>query len=407
MKRRNFLKIGAVATVGGGLLPNNHFATYASPANQFSGMQAYSELDKHKIERCELVEIDYHWPRFVGKNGRIDFHGQNHKCTVLKIYTDQGAMGWGLSGNRAKGLFHFIENKKVSELINPKLGLINVGLDQTIEFALFDLCGIILNQPVYKLLGNNGTKETPIYSGMIYLDELNPENKSKNLDIILGNCEWDYNYGYRQFKIKIGRSGRWYPHAEGLDKDIEVTRLIYQSFQDRNTELLVDANDMYDLKDTIHFLKGINNIPLVWVEEPFREKINEGRELRKWMDTNGYEKTLYADGEADPDFDVCLSLGKEQVLNVFLPDIYDYGFSRWINLMGELKKIGMTSSPHAWGNLLKTRYTTHLAAGIGNVVTIEGVTCLSDDIYYGDYPIINGKVQVSDLPGFGMTLLKK
>ena len=65
------------------------------------------------------------------------------------------------------------------------------------------------------------------------------------------------------------------------------------------------------------------------------------------------------------------------------------------------------TSPHAWGNRLKTHYIAHLAAGLGNVVTIEGVTCLSDDIDYGHYPLKDGKLHVSEEPGFGMRLLKK
>ena len=55
--------------------------------------------------------------------------------------------------------------------------------------------------------------------------------------------------------------------------------------------------------------------------------------------------------------------------------------------------------------MLKTHYISHLAAGLGNVVTIEGVTCLSDEIDYGDYKIEQGKIKVSDRPGFGMNLL--
>jgi len=47
----------------------------------------------------------------------------------------------------------------------------------------------------------------------------------------------------------------------------------------------------------------------------------------------------------------------------------------------------------------------HIAAACGNVVTIEGVTCISDDIDYGDYKIVKGKIQVSDKPGFGMKIL--
>lgn len=362
------------------------------------------ELSKHTIVKSELLEVKYRWPRFVGKNGRIDFHGQHNKCTVLKIYTDQGAMGWGLSGRNAGSAFQNIQNKKVSELIIPGQGLID-GLDKSLDFALHDLMGIILNKPVYKLLGNKGPKETSVYSGMIYLDELNPGNESKNLDIILQNCEWDYNYGYRMLKVKIGRSGRWYPHQQGLEKDIEVVKLIHDAYKGKNTQILVDSNDMYSLEDTINFLKGINDVPLYWVEEPFRENIEHGKKLREWMDRNGFKKTYYADGEANPDYDVCMQLGKEKIMDVFLDDVYGVGFSGWIKLMSKLKGNNMFASPHAWGDRLKTNYAAHLSTGLGNVATIEGVTCLSDEIDYGDYPIKNGMIRVSDAPGFGMKLL--
>jgi D-galactarolactone cycloisomerase len=46
-------------------------------------------------------------------------------------------------------------------------------------------------------------------------------------------------------------------------------------------------------------------------------------------------------------------------------------------------------------------------AGLGNTSTIEGVTCISDDIDYGNYPIKNGKIFVSQEPGFGMKILKR
>lgn len=399
MKRSNFLRISGAAIAGTAFSPK----IWAISSDI---MKQAEELANHKIDHCELVEVDYRWPRFVGKNGRIDFHGQNHKCTVLKLYTNQGAMGWGLSEKKAEELFPLIQNKKVSELILPGSGVIE-SLDRRVDFALHDLMGIILNQPVYKLIGNKGPQEVPVYSGMIYLDELNPGNETKGLDVILENCEWDFNYGYRQLKVKIGRSGRWYPHNEGLQKDIEVMKLIYNSFKNRNVELLVDSNDMYNLDDTIGFLKGIGEIPLFWVEEPFREELETGRNLRKWMDKNGFEKTLYVDGEANPDFEVCLQLGKEKIMNAFLPDTYSYGFTKWIKLMPELQKMKMLASPHAWGNRLKTNYTAQLSAGLGNVCTVEGVTCISDDIDYGNYPIINGKMKVSEAPGFGMKLLKK
>jgi L-alanine-DL-glutamate epimerase-like enolase superfamily enzyme len=307
---------------------------------------------------------------------------------------------------RLKNYYQFSRIKKVSDLIKPKTGIVP-ELDRRVDFALHDLMGIILNQPVYKLIGNRGTKQVPLYSGMIYLDELNPGNETKGIDAIIENCQWDVDYGYRQLKVKIGRSGRWYQHDEGLARDIEVVKLIHDTFKDQGVEVLVDANDMYSMEDTKKFLEGIGDTPLFWVEEPFIEEVKPGKELRQWMDQNGFEKTYYADGERNPDFDVCLELGKDQHMDVFLPDTYSYGFTKWIKLMPDLEKMNMLASPHAWGNRLKTNYTIHLAAGLGNICTVEGVTCLSDDIDYGDYPIVDGKVRVSEAPGFGMKLLRQ
>ncbi len=124
------------------------------------------------------------------------------------------------------------------------------------------------------------------------------------------------------------------------------------------------------------------------------------------MDKKGFEKTLYADGEANTDHELCVRMGQEGIMNTYLPDIRSFGFTRWRHLMPQLKKYNMSASPHSFGSMLKTHYNVHIAAACGNVVTIEGVTCISDDIDYGNYKIENGNIQVSDLPGFGMKLLK-
>ena len=398
MKRQEFIKSALLTSATACFAPLQGLK--AKQRNE----DTYPELSKHKVIKAEMVQIDYHWPRFVGKNGRIDFHGKYKQSTILKLHTDQGAMGWGLTGKDVEEIIPLMVNKKVSDLIIPDRGIVP-GLNKTADFALFDLAGIILNKPVFELLGSYGPRENLVYSGMIYLDELNPENTSKGFDAVLENCDWDYNYGYRQLKVKIGRSGRWYPHDIGLKKDIEIVQRIYDRFKDQKVDVLVDSNDMYSLQDTKDFLSGIIGIPLFWVEEPFREELALSRGLRSWMNENGFSATLYVDGEANPDYDLCLKLGEEKVLDVYLPDIFGLGFSEWIALMPKVKALGMKTSPHAWGDRLKTNYIAHIASGLGNVVTIEGVTCLSDNIDYGDYPIIDGKLQTSKAPGFGMKLI--
>ncbi len=396
MQRRKFIKSTALGT---GLACLSPFEIFA----EMNG-EKYPELKKHKITKVERVKYEYHWPRHVGKNARIGNHGQFKKSQAFRFFTDQGAMGWALGDRRIddKELIQ-LKGQFVSDLISPEKGL-REDLSPFVDLALHDLMGVILDKPVYKLLGANGTKKTPIYSGMIYFDEMEHEGKSGGIDKILENCKWDIDYGYRQLKVKIGRSGKWYPHDEGLKKDIEVMKQIHKAFPD--ITLLVDPNDQYTLQDTIDFLRGIGDIPLLWMEEPFAENYKDGKKLRHWMDKNGFKDTLYADGEFKPDHELCMKMGKEGIMNAYLPDIRSFGFTRWRNLMPQLKENNMLASPHAFGSMLKTHYITHIAAACGNVVTIEGVTCVSDDIDYGDYKINNGKIKVSEKPGFGMKLLK-
>jgi len=53
----------------------------------------------------------------------------------------------------------------------------------------------------------------------------------------------------------------------------------------------------------------------------------------------------------------------------------------------------MWASPHSFRSRLKTNYNAHMAAACGNVVTIEGVTCISDDIDYGEEKITYEKIK--------------
>jgi len=399
MQRREFILRSGILSCGTLIAGNGTLASC-------TGSSKDKELSKHIIDRIEFGSANYHWPRLVGKNSRLDVHGQHKVEKYVKLYTNQGAIGWALTSARIQDeneLRESILAKTLDHLIIPSEGLVQ-GVNRAFDLALHDLAGVVLDQPVYRMLGAEGLKENTVYSGMIYLDELEPEDNPSGIDKVLENCRWDYDYGYRQLKVKIGRSGRWYPHEEGLAMDIRITRMIHEEFGDK-IDILVDANDMYSLQDTIDFLKGVEGVPIYWMEEPFVENVDEGRKLKKWMMANGREKTYYADGERQPDHEVCLQLAGEGVMDVYLSDIRGYGFTAWRKLMPSLIGMNTLSSPHAWGSGLKTHYISHIAAGLGNVCTIEDVTCMSDEIDYGDYKIVDGKLIVSDKPGFGMKLL--
>ncbi|AIM37976.1 mandelate racemase/muconate lactonizing protein [Sphingobacterium sp. ML3W] len=363
------------------------------------------ELSYHRIQEIKYSTVQMKYPRLVGKNARLDLHGYGPNVEICCIRTDQGAMGWAsLRGSRkdAEQIAKELVGKKVSELFASNVGTLE---DRHIPFdmALHDLAGVILQKPVYELLGRKKPYTTDYYSGMIYFDDLEPSEKPAGIDRILEECRYDYEVGYRQFKLKIGRGHKWMPFKEGLQRDIDVTNAVAKAFPDCG--ILVDGNNGFSVDQFIQYLKGIPSVNLFWIEEPFHETVADYQKLRGYIKAEGIS-TLLADGEADPDPILLKELFEKKLLDVHLTDIEGLGFTNWRKLMPELKKMGAQASPHAWGSLLKTYYTAHLTGGLGNTVTIEGVTSTSDDVDLSGYKIKDGKLIPPPTAGFGMPLLK-
>ncbi len=363
------------------------------------------ELGKHKIAAIETRKVAQPWPRLVGKNARLDVHGRGPRPEIAILKTDQGASGWGMirgDAQAARKLEAALVGKSVAEAFDPATG--TRPAFKALDIPLHDLAGVILGQPVWKLIGGGKEPVTPkIYSGMIYFDDLEPADKPRGIDILLEECRRDRDYGYRQVKIKIGRGAKWMEAAAGLRRDIEAVRAIAKAFPD--CEILVDANNGYDVATAIRFLEGIEGIPLFWFEEPFHEKPDDWRKLHAWMKEHGFGKTYRADGEYAPDRAALDLLGREGVVNLRLEDILDLGFTKWRVFLPDLAKRGIAASPHAWGAGLKTVYTGHLAAGLGNTPTIEGVTCGEEEVSLGDNRIVDGRFRASSAPGFGLKLV--
>lgn len=405
MERRNFLKKSIGATLAISSLSNSLTASVLN-LNEPIISRDYEELKSHRIDRIEYSTVKLNYPRQAGKNAKLDIFGsgQSHKVATLK--TDKGASGWGIipsDRNDYQFAFDTIKGKPITDFFLAERGLIN---DSVVSFdiPLHDLAGQILQKPVYQLLGNDAPQTAPCYSGMIYFDDLEESSKSKGLDKILEECQFDIDYGYRQLKLKIGRGYKWMSHDKGLKRDIEVTKLVARTFPD--IEILVDGNDGFSLNDTLEYLKGIDDTPLFWLEEPFRENVEDYKILRDFTKANGNVKYL-ADGEYNPDIELLTRLEDLKLIDVCLLDIISYGFSNWRTMMPELIKKNILAGPHNWSSLLKTFYTVQLVGAYGNTASIEGVTSTSDDIDFGDYKLVNGKYLPSNAPGFGLKLLKK
>jgi len=102
-------------------------------------------------------------------------------------------------------------------------------------------------------------------------------------------------------------------------------------------------------------------------------------------------------------------LGGREVLldperDVALMDVIGFGLTAWRRVMPELISLRVQASPHAWGIPLKTLYAAQIAAGLGNVITVEGVPGSTGGADTSGYSLIDGRISVPDGPGFGIPL---
>lgn len=356
-------------------------------------------LSGHRLASVEAVELVTRYPRTVGRNARLGSHGSGPRQTALIVRTDKGAVGWGLASGRIEGLDSLV-GKPIDGLFDLEVGVVDQAA-MPLDFALHDLVGRILDQPVYELLGARGDTSVTCYDGAIYFDDLDPDNAPRGLDVVLGNCAADHAAGYRAFKLKIGRGNRWMSPEAGLARDIEVTKAVRAAYPD--CRVLVDANDGYSCAGLLDYLDAVGDCELFWIEEPFAENADDLGQLRAYLNRTG-AATLIADGEFEPDEPGLLELCEAGLLDVLLMDVVSYGLTEWRRVMGRLETLGVHASPHAWGLPLKTLYAGQIAAGLGNVLTVEGVPGETDGVDASGYRLENGVLHVPDAPGFGIEL---
>lgn len=352
-----------------------------------------------RITRFERSTLRSRYPRTVGRNARLGSHGSGPESQIVILHTDSGHVGWGLVAATLPPEEQVIGHA-VEELFDSAVGVLDprmLGLD----FALHDLAGQLLQLPVHHMLGGRGETSLPVYDGAIYFDDLDPEESPAGITAPLANCAADHELGFRAFKLKIGRGNRWLDRAAGDARDIEVTRAVRAAYP--HARILVDANDGYDCDGFLRYLNAVADCDLYWVEEPFLDDLDDLGRLRKALQ-QAESPTLIAEGETNPDIDQLLGFAKAGVIDVVLLDILSYGFTAWRSMMPRLEELGVAASPHAWGVPVKTLYAAQLAAGLGNVNTVEGVPGQTEGADTSGYRLEDGQLIVPDLPGFGMPL---
>ena len=201
-----------------------------------------TKAEKAKLAAVEIADFGLErvvmkFPRPVGRNAFKESHGKGPVVyfSVLKATDGRQGIGQVLKPKVNKENLHefkaMTKGKRLTDFLDPKTYLVKPEY-RDFDICIYDLVGIVVNKPVYKLFGKPASHKIHYYTGMTYFDDLDKDNKEEGMKYLLDNCRYDYSLGYRSFKAKIGRGDKWMGHDEGLARDIEVVRMIHENFPD-------------------------------------------------------------------------------------------------------------------------------------------------------------------------------
>ncbi|XP_037498146.1 mitochondrial enolase superfamily member 1 [Rhipicephalus sanguineus] len=264
---------------------------------------------------------DVRFPTSLGCHGSDAMHTDpDYSCAYVVISTDTDFQGHGLTFTIGRGtevvvaavraLAPLVEDVSLDSIftnfgqfwrkltsdsqlrwIGPEKGVIHLATAGVIN-ALWDLWGKIEGKPVWKLLADMSPQEIVSLIDFRYISDLltkeeaigileeKQQGKVQREKELLASgypayttaCGWlgytdekikqlcqdALKEGFKSFKVKVGRN---------LADDKRRLQVVRSTIGEK-CELMVDANQYWDVKEAIYWMKELSGFGIHWIEEP-------------------------------------------------------------------------------------------------------------------------------------------
>jgi D-arabinonate dehydratase len=355
------------------------------------------------IERIEVIPLKMKLPRiFSGSN-----YFMSHRCTIItRIYTRDGVVGESYNGDEYEGQKAVLEIlDKISPLVIGMsalevekvwdttvtatfdiLGDRNAAIQaqSCIDSAVWDAIGKALGMPLYRLWGGYKT-QLPILAIAGYYGEdkslSDYETEMRSLrDMGLGGC-----------KFKVG--------GKSPREDAERVRAAFNA-ADENFRIGVDANQGWDVREAIEFARYVEDLDLLWFEEPCRW-YDDRRSMALVRSTTGVPITA---GQSESSRAGCRDLMMEGAIDYCNFDAsWGGGPTEWRRVAAMARCFSVVMAHHE-----EPQLAAHLLASVSNSGYLEVFHPERDPLFYelvaNRNPFKDGLFEVPTGPGLGLEL---
>jgi L-alanine-DL-glutamate epimerase-like enolase superfamily enzyme len=383
--RREFL---TNALIGGGALALSNQAAMAQAVSR-----ARDTLQNLRITEMKLLRL-----RFPGKTPRkwnsiIVSGGGQPGMTQLEIHTNEGIVGRSLP-NASRLIESYVfpkiqgENPLDIEKLWEKIyrdnrkpvakGLFIEALG-SVDMALWDIMGKVLNLPVYRILGAY-KRRIPVYAAGGYYEE------GKSIADLVKEMEGYVSEGFQAVKMKVGGSS--------FQDDVERVKAVREAIGP-DVDLLIDANNKWTAYEAIRFGRAVEKYSLFWFEEPVEPDDFEGcAEVRQALDipivAGENEFTRYG----------CRDLIVNKSADILnLDTVKAGGITEYRKIAALASAFHIPVAPHGSPHM-----AVHLLAATPNALIMETYPAVESQFNPALplYPVQDGHITVPEAPGLGI-----
>lgn len=354
---------------------------------------------------------------------RISAMQVNHE-TWIRIDTDAGLSGYGPcaeSGPIARDVLASLETGRHAALTLigqdplaiqvhfnnlfyrvPQRGR-HVRVFSGIDIALWDLAGLILNQPVSKLLGGNFRDEIPLYShcgGGDVFDKAAWHDRAQELV--------EDPRGFRAFKVDIHHPlgitmQHGTPAIGPLDaRKIRQSYLLAREAFGPDIDIIVHCHNELDLPSAIKVAEAVEEIRPLYYEDPLSPLYSEA-----WLALRRTTRIPIMTGENIELAEAALPFLQNAAVDCLQPDLLNSGGISGVKRIADLAALYQTPiSLHNVRGLALNLASQQLAAAIFNCPIMEArrTADLAPEAASNAPVIRGGLMQVHCRPGLGFDL---
>jgi L-alanine-DL-glutamate epimerase-like enolase superfamily enzyme len=321
---------------------------------------------------------------------------------VARIETDEGIEGLGytmtVGPGGASAIKAYLDDSLVPLLIgeNPLLvgklfekmyendrGVRKKGIPvyamSAVDIGLWDIIGKSAGKPLWQLFGGHA-ETVPVYGSGGFLPY--------TVDQVIKEAEGFVAKGCKHYKFKIGKPN--------VMENIDRVRAVRKALGDK-IDILVDANQRWDVATNIKVGNLLEEFDLYWYEEPvFADNIDQCAEVAANIPipvaTGENEYTRYG-------FRDLIMAEAARYLN---PDLHRCGgFTEMLKIAHLASAFDIKIAPH-----LVPELSVHVLASIPNTALVEVLAGSPDDLWVHPVDIQNGALTVPNRPGHGVEFSK-